>query len=229
MTPSELKEKLEAFSKIEVELIIKNNRSTFFNVLEIQKNRMRLSLHQLFLDASENICRSLMVYALRGDKRALSSIRCFAMSYFAKADYSHKLLTKKIVVKGKCYDLKEVYENINQKYFQNSLDLSITWFKRPSYRRFNHMTFGSYDRSLKLIRVNGILDNSITPFYFIYFLVYHEMLHAVCPEEVDISKRRRIHTKLFREKEKNFPYYKQAKLWEKDFLMKSKRKQYGWT
>ncbi len=62
-------------------------------------------------------------------------------------------------------------------------------------------------------RINPILDNERVPYYFIEFVVYHEMLHA----HIRVQKkngRRSVHSKEFRDREKMFRDYEDAMAWE---------------
>ncbi len=90
------------------------------------------------------------------------------------------------------------------------------------------MTFGSYDKHRNQIRINPLLDDAAVPLYFVEFIVYHEMLHAVCPAKIDSRGAIRSHTREFRMQEKQFAEYDDAKEWEKTSLKFFKmRKRHG--
>ena len=65
-----------------------------------------------------------------------------------------------------------------------------------------------------VIKINPILNDREVPDYFIEYIVYHEMLHAVYPP-IRIGPKRAVHHKKFLEMEKTFPHYDIAKKWEK--------------
>lgn len=217
----DLKEVLEQQSNLQVDLKIKDYKSTF---LRIFKNRfkIKISLHKLFLQAPDNIQEALVSYCIKKDREAHRLIKIYATKYFLLADYSNRLDSKKLLSLGKYFDLKQIYENLNMIYFHNSLNLSITWFQIPHYRRYSHITFGSYDKNLKLIRINKLIDNEKFPFYFINYIVYHEMLHSICEMQIDENGYKKIHTKKFKELEKKFAYYKEAQEFEKKFVNKGR-------
>jgi predicted metal-dependent hydrolase len=215
MDASELKSKLLRFSDREIELVINQNHSTFLSVLKKGRNTLKISLHKLFLHAGDSVCEAVVDFSMRKDPVALKKIRFFANDYFSKADHSDEVDDDKLRTKGKYYDLVEIYDDINKKYFDNKIDLKITWFKKPKYRTFSSLTFGSYNRTMKLIRINDILDHAAAPTYFVEYVVYHEMLHHVCPGYTDENGREHIHTPLFRKREKEFAHFKRAKEWEK--------------
>lgn len=210
-----LKEKLTKFSQKEIDLTINENHSTFLSVQKKGRHALKLSLHKLFLHGGDPLCKAVVHFSLKKDRDALKVIRSFAHSYFATADYSSTVDAEKLRTKGVYFDLEEIYNSINKAYFQDKLRLKITWFKKPRYRTFSYFTLGSYNRPLKLVRINDILDQARVPLYFIEYVVYHEMLHHICPGYTDENGREHIHTSLFRKKEKEFLHYAQAKEWEK--------------
>ena len=53
------------------------------------------------------------------------------------------------------------------------------------------------------------------PFFFVEYIVFHEMLHHICPPKIDTLGRSRVHTPLFKKREKNYEHYDQAIQWEK--------------
>lgn len=233
MTYHELHEKLSRFSPVKIELIINKNRSTYLRVLEKNRKWLKLSLHRLFLQASEEVLEAAVHYALRKDAQALQKLSVFTEKYFATVRIP--VDPQKLISKGKVYDLKEVFSRINKIYFNNSMDLHISWFRKPNYRTFTSMTLGTYDRHQKLVRVNQLLDDDFFPSFFIDYIMYHEMLHEVCLPHIDKAGRRWVHTPLFRKREKEFLHYEAALAWEKkwtSFLKPKKKKKkkrfYGW-
>lgn len=218
----DIKKEIKNRSNLEVNLKIKDYKSTFISVLKT-RSKIQISLHKLFETAPENIQEAVITYCLKRDVKAHRAIKIYANEYFSKADYTHRLNLKKLKSKGEHFDLKHILDNLNLIYFNGEVNLNITWFEKPTYRKFRHITFGSFDKNSNLVRINKMLDNSNIPFYFINFIVYHEMLHYVCKESMGEDGRRKIHTKSFKEKEKEFAYYRESCEFEKIFLKKGKR------
>jgi hypothetical protein len=50
------------------------------------------------------------------------------------------------------------------------------------------------------------------------YVLYHEMLHAVVPDEFDPNGRRLVHTERFKARERLFPAYRRARRWELENL-----------
>lgn len=116
-----------------------------------------------------------------------------------------------------CYDLNEIYTYLNRKYFKEKLELTVKWFGNPERKARHCRTLGAYYHEDKLIKIHKVLNHPDIPVYFVLYVVYHEMLHHVCPPKRDKkNKRRSTHHKTFRECEKNFDAYVIAKKWEKE-------------
>jgi len=127
------------------------------------------------------------------------------------------------------YDLKKIFSEVNNQYFSGKLELSIDWFGRKNTsRRIRRKVLGYYDSKNKRIKIHHSLNNSFYPPYFIAYIVYHEMLHSVQPP-IEGQCKRKVHHREFRDKEKLFDAYHQAKEWEKQNLEKilNGRQNYG--
>ncbi len=120
----------------------------------------------------------------------------------------------KLQTEGKVYHLKKIYDFLNKEYFNERLNLLITWFETPpSHKQRRRMTFGLFYDPLRLIKINKLLDDQFFPEYVVSFVIYHEMLHAACPSYVDEKGLHRIHNKEFKKKEELFHYFDEAQNW----------------
>jgi hypothetical protein len=104
------------------------------------------------------------------------------------------------VARGRCYDLTEVFEALNNRYFLGCITgLDLSWSPRPSRVRLGH-----YDPVHHAIVISSALDHPEVPRVVVEYILYHELLHVKHPVEKSRG-RRRIHTAAFREEEKHFP------------------------
>ena len=126
--------------------------------------------------------------------------------------------------RGEVYDLREMYEEIKAQYFTPDYHAAIGWSNRSRKGAFRAMTFGTYDRRHRQIRINRMLDDPQVPRLFVEFIVYHEMLHAICPPFIDRLGRVKIHTPEFKRKEQFFSHFHAAKAWGKTSLEYFRRK-----
>ena len=118
---------------------------------------------------------------------------------------------KKIsTAKGDHYDLDEVFETLNRRFFHGLLGRPLlTWSEHKARRLLGH-----YDAAHNTIMISRVFDRRNTPRYAIEYLMYHEMLHLRHPVKVR-SGRRCVHPRAFQEDEKLFPELEQAKAYLK--------------
>lgn len=121
---------------------------------------------------------------------------------------------------GRFFDLKEIFTKINAKYFRNRLRAyTITWGRKRKVRPREYFVFGSIQEEDKIIRIHPLLDARFVPRWFLEYVIYHEMLHSVVPDEYDRKRRRRIvHTEKFNAREQKYPWYRRAQKWEQENL-----------
>jgi hypothetical protein len=108
---------------------------------------------------------------------------------------------KKIVpAQGHVYDLDEIFESLNQRFFFGLLGRpQMTWSSNHSRQSLGH-----YDPAHNAIVVSRVFDHPKVPRYAIEYLVYHEMLHLRHPVKLRGS-RRCVHSREFLAEEKLFP------------------------
>lgn len=108
--------------------------------------------------------------------------------------------------RGECHDLQEILARLNHRYFRGTLgDLRIGWSPHRS-----RTVLGHYDAAHRTITISRRLDSARIPRFLVEFLVYHEMLHAQFPVERRRA-RRVVHPHEFREAERRFPRYEEAR------------------
>jgi hypothetical protein len=168
-----------------------------------------LHMHRFFIEAPTPVLEAVLVFARKRDRGALRTIRKMAELYFEQNPQKPVALQSK----GLVYDLDLIYERVKAHYFSPEYEASIGWSNRVRLKKFRSITYGTYDRQRRQIRINRFLDRAEVPLYFVEFVVYHEMLHAICPPVTDAVGRTRIHTREFKEKERQFAQYKLAKKW----------------
>ncbi len=160
--------------------------------------------------------QALACYIKQEDKIIDPDIRYFIEENLKKMDYSHLLERRKLYTQGMVYNLQRIYHDLNKEYFDNRLNLFITWFGKPNFRCRTRVTFGLYHDPLKLIKINRLLDSPSFPDYLVSYVVYHEMLHHVCPAYHDENGVHRIHTKEFKKRESQFRHFNLAQDWIRD-------------
>lgn len=111
---------------------------------------------------------------------------------------------------GQVYDLNEIFDALNQRFFHGLLGRpEMTWSREHARNSLGH-----YDPAHNTIVVSRIFDRPEAPRYAVEYLVYHEMLHLRHPVKLR-GTRRCIHSAAFQADEKLFPHLAKAKAYLK--------------
>jgi hypothetical protein len=117
---------------------------------------------------------------------------------------------KILTAKGDYYDLDEVFETLNRRFFHGLMGRPVlTWSEHKATRLLGH-----YDSAHNTIMISRVFDRRNTPRCAIEYLMYHEMLHLKHPVKVRAG-RRCVHPREFQAEEKLFPELEQAKAYLK--------------
>jgi hypothetical protein len=108
--------------------------------------------------------------------------------------------------KGEHRDLEEVFERLNADHFNGLMARPLLGWSRGASRGL----LGHFDPAHNAIIISRIFDRAETPPLTLDYVMFHEMLHLRYPVDHN-GARRRVHTKEFREAEKEFPQWKEAK------------------
>lgn len=174
-----------------------------------KEGKVYLEINEGFISAPMDIKQTILEAAL---KRRTAKRLKIIKSYASAQSYTdiHSLLqsnpgANKLAARGQNYDLVEIFNMINEQYFDNQLEQSrLTWSTRRSTRRL-----GYYHPDSDTITISKRLDSSDIPLYLVEYVMYHEMLHKKIGLK-EVNGRRYAHTKKFKEQEKLFKHYKEA-------------------
>ncbi|MBI2819709.1 MAG: M48 family peptidase [Acidobacteria bacterium] len=107
---------------------------------------------------------------------------------------------------GEHFHLEEIFDDLNEKYFNNLLGRPrLSWSRTASRTLLGH-----WDAAHNAIIVSKLFDRAGTPRYLVEYILYHEMLHLKYPVE-HRRARRCVHSPAFREEERRFPHFTAAK------------------
>jgi SprT-like family protein len=107
---------------------------------------------------------------------------------------------------GHVYNLEEMFEDLNFRYFHGLMARPVLGWSPHASRTM----LGHYDPPHNAIVLSRILDRPVTPRLAVEYVLFHEMLHLVHPAEHN-GARRCVHTKAFKEAEKQFEKLREAK------------------
>ena len=197
-------------------LVLTDNRSVLLS-FKREAGRLLLRLHRMFLHAPDAVISSLARNLRRRGRAAGGEVRRFMNANLHRVRRTRREMPR-LLARGTVYDLGEVYDDLNSRFFGGRLRVPITWGRGVGRARRGGLTFGSYDPVLGLIRIHPVLDRPGVPRFFLESVVHHEMLHHHMGGVPDRAGRTVYHTRAFREAEARFPFHREALAWEKDNL-----------
>lgn len=194
-----------------VSLLLTDNSTSMLSA-RVRDGVLCVRLHRMFAAAGSQVLDELVSF-LSKRKGAMPCFRRFVRDH---GEQLRKKPPNRVPVKtrGRAYDLRELYQELNEEYFNNTINAKITWGSSNSRCVVRKRTLGSYSERSHTIRINPVLDKRTVPCYVVAYVVYHEMLHAA----MGISRhggRRIVHSREFRRKEKLFKEYEKAMAWER--------------
>jgi hypothetical protein len=115
--------------------------------------------------------------------------------------------------KGQIYNLEEIFEELNIRFFHGLMARPrLGWSAARSRTALGH-----YDPSHNMIVLSSLFDSESASRLIVKFVLFHEMLHLKYPTEHQ-GTRRCVHTKAFKQAEKEFEGYQEAKAALRVFL-----------
>ena len=198
-------------------LTVTDNRAVIITVQRDSKRRLfTVRLHHLFLDTPPEVLRTLARYILLGDRQSSRQLNLFIDGQQDLIrDEDPDPQTMPIRTRGKVFDLQQLFDQINARYFDGAVTARVSWGRQVKPGRYRHsINVGYYVVELNLIRIHPGLDRSWIPRFYLEWVLFHEMLHAVHPI-LTTNGRRRFHTTEFARDELRFEQHALAVEWER--------------
>lgn len=188
--------------------------------IRLREGQLKIHLSDLLEGAPEPVLRAIAhillakLYRRPLDPSHNTRYRRFASSesVLRQTERIRQMRGRKKIstAKGDYYDLEEVFEALNTRFFHGLMGRPLlTWSEHKARRLLGH-----YDAAHNTIMVSRVFDRKNTPRYAIEYLMYHEMLHLKHPVKVR-GGRRCVHPREFQAEEKLFPELEQAKAYLK--------------
>jgi hypothetical protein len=198
-----------------VSLTLTDNSSRILSV-ETKMKTVFVRLHWMFLHAGNDVVKEIGEFIKRKKGRT-PCIRKFIREN-NKYLKSKSLRAIRGCAQGSYHNLYEIFNFLNDSYFEGRISASIIWGRKSPRRSVRKRTLGSYSSHSNTIRINPVLDRKTVPGYFIKFIIYHEMLHADMSGGKN-NGRRSVHSAGFKKRERLFKDYEKAFRWEKIHLI----------
>jgi hypothetical protein len=196
-------------------LTLTNNR---YNIVSVRRGAgaYAVRLHRIFVEAEPRLVRALARYVVHNDRRASEILGEFIERHEHIINQApHRPRQVKLKPQGRVYDLQEIFDSLNARYFEGSLQARVTWGPAVLRARQRSIKMGSYSVEDRIIRVHPVLDRAEVPRFFVEWIVFHEMLHG--RHEIRRKGGRRcFHPPEFLAQERAFADYTRAAAWEKE-------------
>ena len=189
-------------------------------------------LHSMFRTAPPEV-RGAVADVLRSGRRARRS-RGMLESWIAEILPLHPpppIRDSELTTRGSHHDLARIARGIlegelRREFGPRCAPPRLTWGRTGARRPRRGLRLGSYDAELALVRIHPALDQPAVPDWFVRYVLFHELLHAVHPPVRNANGRWIRHGAAFRERERAYPDLARALAWEKrhiDALIRSAR------
>jgi hypothetical protein len=213
-----MENRLKSLLNVPASITITDNTRSMLSFRRMDQ-AFHVRLHQIFLKADERVLKAVAEYISGRSKRHMQVIRAFIREHTASIRKPGRAAPRKTCIRhqGRCFNLLESFQRINESYFNGEIDCSITWgsmIKRPRRRS---VRLGSYSPLSDIIRINPVLDKDCVPQYVLDSITYHEMLHKFLGIKY-VNGRRSSHPPAFKVMERKFNHAGPAKAWIKKNL-----------
>jgi len=192
-------------------LLLTDNTSTVLSARR-RLGRLEVRLHHMFLEADLGVLAALARYLCgRADRAACRQLDAFIAS---RRDRLRKARAGRGPgPAGAVYHLERIRDALGRAYFGGPLAVPIGWGRAGRRGRRRFIQLGAYSFEDGCIRVHPALDQPWVPPAVVVAVVYHELLHHVLGAR-QAGRRRLLHTREFRERERLYVHHARARAWE---------------
>jgi predicted metal-dependent hydrolase len=179
------------------------------NTIRLREGRLFVRLSDLLEGAPDPVLRAIahILLAKMYRKPIERAHATRYRRYISGQDITQKAhLVRQLRGRKRIYNLENVFEDLNQRFFYGLLARPrMTWSRDHARNRLGH-----YDPAHNAIVISRVFDHPRVPCYVVEYIVYHEMLHLKHPVKLRGS-RRCVHSTEFQAEEQLFPDLDQAK------------------
>lgn len=124
--------------------------------------------------------------------------------------------------KGQTWDLRELFDGLNQGYFQGQLQAVVRWSPQVGGLS-THRKVLKDQISHHILTISRAYDGASVPRVAVEGVLYHEMCHIAFPPKQGHGSRRHIHHKAFRDAERRYAGFAAWREWEAKHLHRELR------
>ena len=156
---AELQERIAAYlQRSRARVVLTDNVHTMVSIKRGQ-GVLTFRLHHLFVGAPAVVVRAVARYAETHERESALLLRDYVdtkESLIRRRDDPRPLT---LDVEGRWHNLQELFDQLNERYFDGAIEARITWGQRGKRRRArDSIQLGSYTMEDGLIRIHPVLD-----------------------------------------------------------------------
>ncbi len=176
------------------------------------------SYYSHFRNSLAMVCQALKIKVLRAALENLPVPQKFQNQIHDVLERPPMVKTPAIInqtLQGKSRgkDLQEIMDRLNKTYFEGRICAQIEWGRNSTNRNLTSIRFGSYHLKKRRILIHPRLRQDFVPQIVLELTIYHEMCHQYHPP-IRKNGRTRYHHAAFKQKEREYLYFQQAREWE---------------
>ncbi|MBU2488216.1 MAG: hypothetical protein KKA60_02380 [Proteobacteria bacterium] len=196
------------------------NKSSVLSVKKTPGRGLEVRLQHAFRAADEKTLHALAAYIQDGDPDSGVCLDAFLKE---NQGLFHLLVRKSspraLEYKGRHHNLAHLLAEVARVHGLCVEGIRIGWASvtKSSVKR-SSIRLGSWSAVFRIVRVHPVLDSPAVPDFFVEYVIYHEVLHSLCPVRCREGRTRRIHTESFRKMERQFYRCLEAVEFERSFV-----------
>lgn len=197
-----------------------DNRSSLITVKPQKNGPPAVRLQRVFLAADESTLKALARFIVRPDRRCRTALDSFLSSRRDLLDAcARETREDRLQTRGRHYNLNVMLKRVKAEYGLKLPGVKIGW-ARPAAKSRNRRSikFGSWYSKSRTVRIHPALDDPTVPEFFVEYIIYHELLHALFPPESGPEGRRQVHNPEFQRFERKFKRYQEARYFEREYV-----------
>lgn len=214
-----LADALQSALSEQVRLTVHDNRSTMLSY-QRREGGVHVRVHHMFLDAPADVVGAIADFAsgrrIPAHRRRSAGARIDAYVKEHRRRIGEPRADR-VDPRGRVHDLQAIFERLNAQHFDGRIEARIGWGPVRGLRRRRTIKTGVYVEAARLIRIHAHLDRPDVPEFYVAMVVFHEMLHQAVPA-IERDGRRIVHGAEFRRRERAFPDFERARVWEEQHL-----------
>ncbi|MEO0662051.1 MAG: hypothetical protein AAFZ87_10970, partial [Planctomycetota bacterium] len=187
----------------------------------------QIRLHSMFGGAPPDVREALAKWLRNGRRSKRAADRLDEWIHAALAELPEERRRIQLAPKGVIHDLGPLTDALLASEFAADFGgenapapPSVTWGRRARSRTRGSLRLGSFEPTRRVVRIHPVLDRPEVPEWFVRYVLKHEILHSVIESVPDASGRWVHHPPAFRTRERAWPEYERAVVWERRNLGK---------